>query len=137
MDKLSRRVSGLTGSTFNLGAAISAFTRDSANEFITGKRYNELDLEDFGIGLSIASQGAGPFWRTTKHVRWFGPSVRAVPVDWVMKVADDNTKAFLGSLKVTKLLSPKLAIWTCALTTRTAIRTRHARHSDRRGVFLS
>lgn len=102
LDKLCQRVSELAGSTFNLGAAISAFTRDSANEFIVGRQYNELDLHDFGIGLSIASQGAGLFWRTTKHVRWFGPMMRAMPIDWAMKVADDNTKAFLSCLKVRK-----------------------------------
>ncbi|KAI7782399.1 cytochrome P450 [Diaporthe eres] len=99
LDKLCQRISGLSGSTFNLGAAISAFTRDSANEFIVGRQYNELDLNDFGVGLSTASQGAGPFWRTTKHVRWFGPMMRAMPIDWAMKVADDNTKAFLSFLK--------------------------------------
>ncbi|EFY97821.2 Cytochrome P450 CYP5336A1 [Metarhizium robertsii ARSEF 23] len=72
--KLCRRLSDLSGTAVNLGAAISAFTRDNANEYIIGKAYNELDLEDFGIGLSIASQGAGMFWRATKHIRWFGPA---------------------------------------------------------------
>jgi hypothetical protein len=100
MDKLCQRISKLAGTNFNLGAAISAFTRDNANEFILGKSYNELELEDFGIGLSIASQGAGGFWRTTKHVRWFGPAIRAIPVGWAMKVADDGTQAFLRYLQV-------------------------------------
>jgi hypothetical protein len=85
---------------FNLGAAISAYTRDNANEYIIGKPYNELDLQDWGIGLSIASQGAGTFWRTTKFVRWFGPSMRAMPIDWAMKVADEGTKSFLHYLQV-------------------------------------
>ncbi|KAI1141301.1 cytochrome P450 [Hypoxylon sp. FL0543] len=99
VDKLCWRISNLAGSTFNLGAAISAFTRDNANEFILGKKYNELDLEDFGIGLSIASQGAGVFWRTTKHIRWFGPALRAMPIDWAMKWADEGTKSFLRYLQ--------------------------------------
>lgn len=106
VETLRRRLDVLAAAgevTFNLGAAISALTRDSANEFITGKRNDELDRGDFGIGLSIASQGAGPFWRITKHVRWFGPAMMALPVDWVMKVADENTKAFLGYLKVGKV----------------------------------
>jgi hypothetical protein len=64
-----------------------------------GKNYNELDREDFGIGLSIASQGAGVFWRTTKHVRWFGPSLRAIPIAWAMKSADEGTKSFLQYLQ--------------------------------------
>ncbi|XXH01450.1 hypothetical protein Hte_007810 [Hypoxylon texense] len=99
VDKLCGRLSKLGGTTFNLGAAISAFTRDSANEFIVGKAYNELDLEDFGIGLSIASQGAGVFWRTTKFIPWFGPALRAMPIDWAMKAADEGTKSFLRYLQ--------------------------------------
>ena len=101
VDKLAARVSALAGSgtAFNLGAAISAFTRDVTNEFITGKAYNELELDDFGIDLSIASQGAGVFWRTTKFIRWFGPSIRAIPIDWALKMADEGTKSFLNFLK--------------------------------------
>ncbi|KAF1950750.1 cytochrome P450 [Byssothecium circinans] len=99
VNKLSQRISKLRGTTFNLGAAISAFTRDNANEFIVGKAYNELDLEDFGYGLSIASQGAGVFWRTTKHIRWFGPTMRAIPIGWAMKLADEGTKSFLRYLE--------------------------------------
>ncbi|KAI0168052.1 trichodiene oxygenase [Pestalotiopsis sp. NC0098] len=94
-EKLFLRITSLVGTTFNLGAAISAFTRDNINEYVIGKSYNEIDLEDFGVALSIASQGAGVFWRTTKHVRWFGPTMRAMPVDWAMKIADDGTKSFL------------------------------------------
>ncbi|KAI0394396.1 trichodiene oxygenase [Xylariaceae sp. FL0594] len=94
VEKLCQRISDLAGTDFNLGAAVSAFTRDTANEFIVGKRYEELDLEDFGIALSLASQGAGPFWRITKHMRWFGPAMRALPVPWAMRIADEGTKAF-------------------------------------------
>ncbi|KAK5626525.1 hypothetical protein RRF57_002240 [Xylaria bambusicola] len=103
VEKLCQRISKLTGSDFSLGAAVSAFTRDTANEFIVGRRYNEIDLEDFGIGLSLASQGAGPFWRITKHVRWFGPAMRALPVSWAMKVADEGTMAFLRFLQQSEL----------------------------------
>ncbi|KAF2105429.1 cytochrome P450 [Lophiotrema nucula] len=99
LDKLCQRISQLAGTTCNLGAAISAFTRDNANEYIIGKAYNELDAEDFGIDLSIASQGSGVLWRTTKHVRWFGPAMRAMPIDWAMKAADEGTKSFLRYLQ--------------------------------------
>lgn len=98
--KLCDRIRGFDGTAFDLGAAVSAYTRDTANEYIVGKTYNELDREDFGVGLSIASQGAGVFWRTTKHIRWFGPLLRAIPVDWAMKGADDGTKSFLEYLQV-------------------------------------
>jgi len=105
VDKLCKRISALAGTTFNLGAATSAFARDIANEFILGKEYNELDTEDFNIGLSVSSAGAGTFWRTTKFIRWFGPALKAIPIDWVMKSADKNTKSFLRYLKVSCLPS--------------------------------
>ncbi|EGD95987.1 hypothetical protein TESG_03448 [Trichophyton tonsurans CBS 112818] len=97
--KLSPRIASLEGTTFNLGAAVSAFARDNANELIVGKDYNELSLEDFGIELSLASQGAGVFWRTTKHLRWFGPSMRAMPNEWAKKMADEHTQSFLRYLQ--------------------------------------
>ncbi|KAI1769820.1 hypothetical protein F4818DRAFT_456530 [Hypoxylon cercidicola] len=94
VDKLCRRISKLARITFNLGAAISAFTRDNAYEFIVGKAYNELDLEDFGIRSSTAFQGTGAFWREAKFIRWFGPALRAMPIDW--------TKAFLHYLQLSE-----------------------------------
>ena len=106
VDKLCERTSALAGTTFNLGAATSAFTRDIANEFILGKEYNELDMEEFNLGLSVSSAGAGTFWRTTKFIRWFGPALKAIPIDWVMKSADENTKSFLRYLQVSCLPSP-------------------------------
>lgn len=87
---------------------MSAFTRDTANEFIVGKQYNELEEKDFGIVLSHASQGGGVMWRTTKHIRWFGPTIRSIPIDWVLKVADDGTKAFLRYLQVGQPLFPSI-----------------------------
>ncbi|ROW10899.1 hypothetical protein VPNG_05365 [Cytospora leucostoma] len=100
VDKLCGRISELaSGTIFNLGAATSAYTRDTANEFIVWKQYNELDEREFGVTLSHASQGGGIMWRTTKHIRWFGPTLRSIPIDWVMKLADDGTKAFLRYLQ--------------------------------------
>lgn len=100
MDKLCQRVTDLAGTTFDLGAAMSAFTRDVANEFIMGKTYNELDLEDWGIGLSRASQGVGTVWRTTKFIRWFGPTIRAMPITWAMTLADEGMKSFFRFVQV-------------------------------------
>ncbi|KAI8627245.1 hypothetical protein F5Y19DRAFT_443709 [Xylariaceae sp. FL1651] len=62
-----KRISKLTGNTFDFGATISSFTLYVANEFIIGKAYTEISLENFGVGLSIASSGAGPFWHITKR----------------------------------------------------------------------
>ncbi|KAL2199470.1 cytochrome P450 [Corynascus similis CBS 632.67] len=99
VDKLCRRVANLVGTTFNLGAAISAFSRDIANEFVLNKEYNELDVEDFNIGLSIPVSGAGTLWRTTKFIRWFGPTLHAIPTGLVLKMVGESTKSFLQYLK--------------------------------------
>ncbi|KUI53349.1 Trichodiene oxygenase [Cytospora mali] len=99
-----------TTATFNLGAAASAYTRDTANEFIVGKQYNELDEKEFGVKLSHASQGGELMWRTTKHIRWFGPTIRSIPIDWVMKSADEATKAFLRYLQFILLITD-LTLW--------------------------
>lgn len=100
IEKLCTRLSKVRGTNVNLGAAISALTRDIANEYVLDKTYNELDLDDFGVGLSVASSGGGTFWRITKFVRWFGPTLRAMPVEWISMIADDGTKSFLQRLKV-------------------------------------
>lgn len=100
MDKLCRRIESLAGGTLNLGAAVSAFTRDIANEYISGKEYNNLEREDWGIGLSITVQGAGVIWRMTKHVRWFGPILMAIPISWSMRFSDEGMKQFFRYLQV-------------------------------------
>lgn len=102
VDKLCSRISDHRGSTFNLGAAISAFVRDVTNEYILGKTYNDLELDDFGVAISIASHGGGTFWRATKHIRWFGPLVKAIPVGVTMRLAGGGTKAFLRFLQQTR-----------------------------------
>ncbi|RYO91541.1 hypothetical protein DL764_008276 [Monosporascus ibericus] len=85
--------------TINLGAALTAFTRDVANEFILGKAYNCLDRDDFDIAQLTASQGAGHIWRLSKHIRWVAPALRAIPVDWIMKYGDNDTKLFFSHLQ--------------------------------------
>lgn len=135
VDKLCRRLSEFPETAvFNLGAAVSAFTRDTANEFIVGKQYNELQERDFGVALSHASQGGGVMWRTTKHIRWFGPAIRSLPIDWVLKVADDGTKAFLDYLQVSSPweVTTRFAyhiLILCLLLSLAAIRTRHERYA--------
>ena len=87
----------------NLGAAIHAFTRDVANEFILDKDYNSLD-QDFDAATPHPIQEMGRIWRITKHVRWFGPALKAIPPNWVMKVADEGTKSFFGHLLVRDMI---------------------------------
>ena len=96
-DRISRFVDLKT--TINLGTALSAYTRDVSTEFIIGKTYNSLDQEDFDVGMTNVFQNSGHIWRITKHVRWFGPTLKSIPLDWVMKTADEGTKAFFRYLK--------------------------------------
>lgn len=102
LDTLCDRIVKFAGSTtaINLGAAISAFTRDVSTEFILGKNYNSLHHEDFNVGMTNVFQDSGYIWRVTKHVKWFGPTLKSIPIDWVMKTADDGTKGFFRYLKV-------------------------------------
>lgn len=94
VDKLCKRLSQVPdGTTVNLGAAISALSRDVSTEFIINKSYDSLGQEDFNVGMTNVFQGAGYIWRTTKHVRWFGPALRSIPTNWLMKVADEGTKS--------------------------------------------
>ncbi|PQE06880.1 Trichodiene oxygenase protein [Rutstroemia sp. NJR-2017a BVV2] len=103
VQKFCDRISQLseTEQIVNLGAAMSAFTRDVSTEFILGKTYNSLDKEDFDVGMTNVFQGSGHIWRITKHITWFGPTMKAIPMDWVMKIADEGTKAFFRYLKET------------------------------------
>jgi cytochrome P450 len=92
--KLCDRISQLTGDTFDLGAALSAITRDVSCEFIINKTYGALDKHDFNVAVTDMFQQGGRIWRITKHVPWFGPTMQSIPRDFLLKVADEGTKAF-------------------------------------------
>jgi hypothetical protein len=112
VQKFCDRISQLseTEQIVNIGAAMSAFTRDVSTEFILGKTYNSLDKEDFDVGMTNVFQGSGHIWRITKHITWFGPTMKAIPIDWVMKIADEGTKAFFRYLKVSHFGLPSTII---------------------------
>ncbi|KAI1276338.1 trichodiene oxygenase [Xylaria sp. FL0933] len=95
VDKLCRRISEHSGTTFDLGAASLAFTQDVANDFIMGKTYGSLDREDFDVSMLLVLQGAGKVWRLNKHLRWYGHLLKAIPL-WVLSMtAGDTLKVFL------------------------------------------
>ncbi|KAH8897428.1 trichodiene oxygenase [Thozetella sp. PMI_491] len=83
-----------SGETVNIGAAISALTRDVSTTFILGLNYNSLDRKDFDVGMTNVFKGSGGIWRLTKHVPWFGPTMKRIPVEWIMKTADEDMKSF-------------------------------------------
>ena len=87
-----------------MGAAVTAFARDVANDFILGKSYNSLDREDFDVVMLAASQGSGQVWRLTKFVRWVAPTMQAMPISWIMKAAGEEVKTFFRHLQVSEVL---------------------------------
>ncbi|KAI1121324.1 trichodiene oxygenase [Nemania abortiva] len=101
MDKLCDRISAFaeTHQAFNLGAAITAVVRDVAFDFILGKNYMSLDKDDFDEAMVTASSGSGQVWRMTKHMRFIGPMLKSVPIDWIVKHGDHGTKLFFRFLK--------------------------------------
>ncbi|KAI1137268.1 cytochrome P450 [Hypoxylon sp. FL0543] len=88
-----------SGKTVNLGAAATALARDVAFDFILAKSYHSLDSEDFDVAVLHAAQGAGPLWRITKHVGYVLPLLNSIPLDWAIKISDDEMKTFFNHLK--------------------------------------
>lgn len=51
-NKLCDRIAQFEGSTVNITAAVSAFTRDVAMQFVLSKDYRNLDNENFGVEMT-------------------------------------------------------------------------------------
>ncbi|KAI1329342.1 cytochrome P450 [Xylariaceae sp. FL0255] len=96
LDKLCGRITSFAeaGEAFNLGAAVTAFVRDVAFDFILGKNYQNLDKNDFDVHMVTASSGSGQMWRLTKHVRFIGPLMKSIPMDWLIKHVEGDMKLF-------------------------------------------
>lgn len=102
VNKLQSRIDSLAASrsVFNLGAAFSATMTDVATEYILGKSYDNLDRTDFNQNLMSMLQGSGGMWRATKHVRFLGPMLKAMPLSVLERIGDPDVKAFVAFLKV-------------------------------------
>ncbi|XXG96644.1 hypothetical protein Hte_002932 [Hypoxylon texense] len=83
----------------SVGSAISAFTQDVVTEFALGKCFNNLDKPDFNADLATTLKNSGSLWRITKHIRWYGPLMKSLPMSFVEKVASDGAKTFLAFIK--------------------------------------
>ena len=102
VNKLRARIVGAaaSNSVFNLGAAISAVATDVATEYILGKSYDNLNRPDFNQNFMNMLQGSGSMWRATKHIRFLGPMLKALPLSILEKIGDEDVKAFVAFLKV-------------------------------------
>ncbi|KAI1122577.1 trichodiene oxygenase [Nemania abortiva] len=101
VDKLCGRIYEYAGAStpFDLGAASLAFTQDVANDFIMGRNYGSLDREDLDVSMLVVLQGAGRVWRLTKHLRWYGHLLKALPFSLLSKIAGNTLKVFLLRLQ--------------------------------------
>lgn len=114
---LCEHLSGLVGITVNISTAISAYTRDVATQFVLNKNYHALDNENFGADMTNVLQSSGAIWRTTKHVRFLGPLMKSLPMEWIEKSGDAGTKAFFGFLRVgITLITKFVCVSGCMLT---------------------
>ena len=101
-NKLCFRLSEFSGTkkTVNLSAAVGALVRDVAMEFILGKDFNNLDMQDFNGSIGAIFQGSGIMWRICKHAPWFRPVINSLPRVITRHTGDDSGKAFLAFRKV-------------------------------------
>ncbi|KAF3763945.1 cytochrome P450 [Cryphonectria parasitica EP155] len=99
--KLCERLSSFakSGEIAYLGAAITAITRDIANYFVFGKHYNGLDYDDFDVATVTAGQNTGFSWRLSKHVTWFMPLLKSIPLNWIRRIADETAKKFIDNFQ--------------------------------------
>ncbi|KAK0625349.1 cytochrome P450 [Bombardia bombarda] len=92
----------------DLDAAISAFQRDVSTGFVLGKSYDDLEKEDFAVGMAHFSQGLGRMWRMTKHLRWYGPLMLSIPRDWLIQYADERAAQFMRYTKSSEAETDRL-----------------------------
>ncbi|KAH7309892.1 cytochrome P450 [Stachybotrys elegans] len=93
LHKMCDRIADNAQQPIDLGAVVSAFQRDVSTDFILGKDYNNLGMEDFGVGMTLFTQGGGKIWRLTKHIRWYGPLMLAMPREFLIKYGGDENLA--------------------------------------------
>ncbi|KAJ3578944.1 hypothetical protein NPX13_g1623 [Xylaria arbuscula] len=94
--QLCHRLDNLISREVKLAAALGAFTRDVATEFLLGKSFDNLGAEDFSAGVGNTLQESGAIWRITKHFRWYGPLIQSVPTWVVKKIGDPGIVECLG-----------------------------------------
>ncbi|KAK8070433.1 trichodiene oxygenase [Apiospora hydei] len=83
----------------SLGAAISAFTRDVATEFVIGKRYHILDAQDFNAETATLPQTSGSLWQSSKHFPWYVSLMKRMPAFMVKRTGGDGVNAFIFFLQ--------------------------------------
>ena len=108
VQKLSDRMDQYvtSGSVLNLGVAYNALTGDFVTEYLLGKSYGSLDMEDFNQGMVECVQGSGAIWRLTKHVPWLQPLFLNMPM-WLIDKSGSGpqVKAFKAFQEVKSIIT--------------------------------
>ncbi|KAL2043494.1 hypothetical protein N7G274_003801 [Stereocaulon virgatum] len=108
--KLRERMNdySISGSELNLGAALSATSTDVATEYILGESYDNLNRTDFNQDLMNMLQASGGMWRATKHIRFLGPMMKAMPLSVLERSGGSDVKAFVAFLKTSKMQTQRV-----------------------------
>ena len=72
---------------------------------ISLEKATNLDRTDFNQNLMNMLQSSGGMWRMTKHVRFLGPLLKAMPLSLLERIGDADTKAFVAFLEVSNCSS--------------------------------
>ncbi|KAI0143700.1 cytochrome P450 [Xylariaceae sp. FL1272] len=87
---LCQRLDTFTSRDVPLAAALGALAPDIATEFILGKSFENPRAPDFRAGVGNTLQESGAIWRITKHLRWYGSLIQAVPLSFIEKMGDQG-----------------------------------------------
>ncbi|KAI1323784.1 cytochrome P450 [Xylariaceae sp. FL0255] len=99
--KLCDRLKEYAGSTtrpLSLRALTSCYTQDVGTEYILGKSHNTLETSNLDLETAYIAKGSG-IWRITKHIRWFGPAMKSLPISLHERMASDGMKRHIGFIK--------------------------------------
>lgn len=73
----------------DIGAGVSAWQRDVALDFLIDEHPNDLGKPDLAKAMTTFIEGATKMWRITKHLPWYGPMMKAIPKDFLIKHSSD------------------------------------------------
>ncbi|KUJ06910.1 cytochrome P450 [Mollisia scopiformis] len=99
VEKLCTALMHRAGSTINLGAAAGALVQDVQCDFILNKAYGSLEKDDFNVAVADMCQSVGFLRRFSKHFPRLGSALKAIPLNTVSKVANDDARVFFQFLQ--------------------------------------
>jgi cytochrome P450 len=101
VEKLCDRLEGFvaSGARLNLNIALAAFARDTSSDFMLGKCYGNMDHDDFNADMTKAIGGLTQLWMITKHFRWVGGSLMALPIPVAKRLGGKKNQTLFSYLE--------------------------------------